>query len=1194
MLKTKSLIQHVSSYYFAIIAAILFTVNIIQVQSQCPGYYPNICWQDFSLPNPTNPSAEYLAASDLPSLVRHSMVFVPPSSFFIYGGLDSTSNNLKNDVWRIIAIAPVPPGTSTWTISQVSLVDSNPPFDLKARMDHSMVAYRESDAEYSLYVYGGIGDVRLKDLWRFNTNTRVWTQMGEPPGTLGYLFGHTAVMITELSMAGITYQSSRMWVFGGTNQVNEIQSELHIYDFPNNNEVTTDSAWTMNVALTPKPIAVTQHCAAQVHDFCMYIYGGVISYSPFTPTNQLWEYCGSNPADGTWVNPRPLGWTQYTPVTTAITPVGRLTRYGHACTGVGDRLLVFGGRPNIDQPNYANDLIDYDPVLNRWGNVVTNVMFNNSINSPPAIREEFATAFFNYNDDYYSIFHGGLGPSSTHTDMWSINYRRPKCIAGYYSTLGTVDCLPCSAGYISEEGAYNCTQCLAGEYTNGIGDWECHECPAGTYTLIFPAIEMDNCTKCSLGTYSNITGRNVVCDECPPGTYSTNFVGMTQCTLCPEGTGNPDPGKIFEEDCYECNAGFYAPEGSVGCFPCDAGYFSSISRQANCTPCASGTWSDQQATSCSNCPAGTTNNATGSAGLASCLDCPAGTYAPNPGTPYCLECLPGTYSTTIGATSDSTCISCPIGTYSNVSGAPDVSYCFSCPAGTYQSSPGSSDCSLCPKGTYNDVPGATDIDACLPCPAGSYASEEGTVSADECLSCPTGEYQPNTGQESCLPCPHGTYNPNIRVDSIDGCLPCLPDTYSLERSNSCIPCGYSPGDVIGDVVSNSSRYYYSMMGWETCISCDIGTNGEFGYGWVKNGHFSHDPVHGFWIPDPSNTGTCTWTMSSGTLNLLTSSTTSSCTYQQTFNLYTISTFPFHFSAKMRPTVSMTLGSGAYIRANFEITLQNGTIQDFPLNFDTSSFGTWQEREDSHIPDQFNDKNFLENLYIIDHVKISLSVYRVQGNFQWDDITFSPYSSNMCNCSKVNRESQYFTIDLFERYSCEHCNIGKYCNGAGQFQCSDNTYSFGGYNYCMRCSKGLACKDGIATTCESTQFKNETSNECEDCPLDSSCRNTDRHICEPGTYGQGSKHCLACVPGTFCNHDGCTSCEICEPGTASNFMRTYCYECLPGHYSPDGVACIECPSGTYSNSTGSSECISCPNELPTTCTGATDIFFCKQD
>lgn len=1191
------MVSPVSSYQRGLLMLLLAAVltNIIHVSREdCPSTYPEICWDPLSLPAPTDPDSETQPAGSLPQLIRHSIAFIAPSSFYVFGGLDPSSNKLKKDLWRIRASPPGPPTTNTWTVQSVSLLNADPPVGMKARMDHSMVAYRQNNGQYALYIYAGLGDVRLKDLWRFNVDNFNWYELGSPAGnSVGYRFGHTAVMITDLEQSGLDWQSSRMWVFGGTDQVNVVRDDLHIYEFPSDNLITDDSAWTMSVPLDPKPAAVTQHCAAQVHDFCMYVQGGVSSYSPFQATSQIWEYCSSNPSDGTWVNPRPTGWTEYLPEDEGISPTGRLTRYSHACTRADDRLLIFGGRPNIGQPNYGSDLIDYDPVLNRWGDVKQGVMFENdaALDGSPSGREEMAYTSFSFDGEYYLLFHGGKASgSSTFTDMWSINYRRPQCEAGYYSSTGTIDCEPCPAGAVSLNGSYTCTNCTAGQYTQGEGDYMCRDCPAGTYTVDGPVGGIDECIPCSAGTASNITGRDTVCDPCPVGTYSSNTTGRAFCFDCPGGTANSNTGSILESDCIECSPGFYALNGSETCSPCNGGYYSENSRQRLCDICPAGTWSDPQATQCEDCPIGTSNNAPGSSGSASCVDCRAGTYAPAPATPYCIECQTGTFSPTIGAIDESTCQDCPLGTFSNITGAPSINNCTGCPPGTYQNSQGSDSCLLCPSGTYNEAISSTGIDDCKDCPAGTYAPNEGTPSFDLCLSCEIGQYQPLEGQDFCRFCPNGTYNPNTRVDAISGCLPCPPDTFSYAGQPNCTGCGNTPRSGIpASDYEAGARPSYSMAGWEKCQSCT--NDDEYSYGWIKNGHFEGDPIHNLWSESASASAGCTYSISNGYLSVTSDSNSRICIYSQSFDPLTESSFPFYMSASAR-NGNLQFGTNPVYRAEFTIHLQNGTQQVFELDVTENPQNTWKTVTEYHRPFQVTDRRYIEDLYIITQVDIDLVFQNIQGTVEWDDIMFSPNDTKMCQCSKINRESEFFNIDLFNRDTCDRCTIGKYCNGAGQFQCPDDTYSFGGYTACLECTKGLACKDGIATTCNATQFKNVTSNQCEECPLDSGCRNTDRFICLPGTYGQGLRHCIPCEPGTYCDENGCTSCEACPPGTTSNYLRTYCYDCPVGHYSPDGSSCMSCPDNTYADEVGSSGCISCPDGTNTTCTGASDIFFCK--
>ena len=225
------------------------------------------------------------------------------------------------------------------------------------------------------------------------------------------------------------------------------------------------------------------------------------------------------------------------------------------------------------------------------------------------------------------------------------------CAPGHYCPNGTSfdTQFPCPVSYYlansSAESVESCTLCISGHYCDEEGLGTPKICPVGSYCQIGLSVP----DRCPPGTYSNLTGltRPQECLPCPGGYYCEGS-GNTQPTgpcsagyycrykaetatpideitggicprggYCPEGSSiqaNCPPGTYgnatgnrAEEDCVECDAGFYcsgdnnpAPTGicAAGCYcpggssracqiPVIPGSFSGPG-QANYTPCHEG------------------------------------------------------------------------------------------------------------------------------------------------------------------------------------------------------------------------------------------------------------------------------------------------------------------------------------------------------------------------------------------------------------------------------------------------------------------------------------------------------------------------------------------------------------------------------------------------------------------------------
>lgn len=110
--------------------------------------------------------------------------------------------------------------------------------------------------------------------------------------------------------------------------------------------------------------------------------------------------------------------------------------------------------------------------------------------------------------------------------------------------------------------------------------------------------------------------------------------------------------------------------------------------------------------------------------------CLAGSYS-NDDAQTCTACPAGKYSSTVTATSGNTCVSCESGKYSTVIGASASSTCTDCPISTY----------------FESTAGAS-LAVCLACP-GNSSSYQGSKLLQACV-CNPGWAGPNGG--TCLAC----------------------------------------------------------------------------------------------------------------------------------------------------------------------------------------------------------------------------------------------------------------------------------------------------------------------------------------------------------------------------------------------------------------------------------------------------------
>lgn len=218
-----------------------------------------------------------------------------------------------------------------------------------------------------------------------------------------------------------------------------------------------------------------------------------------------------------------------------------------------------------------------------------------------------------------------------------------------------------------------------------------------------PDARPDSAVKSEAGLDSGSVGAGLVVDSAPETRATVDAAEETRAATDTPRTRT-------------CAMGQYR-SGDV-CADCMAGTYSETTTATDCTPCPSGSYSDDGAASCTTCPAGTTSIA----GSGSCTpwdsgmgwDADSAADASVEAPPAVVVCLAGEYL------SHGVCLDCPAGTTS----AAGAISCTTCPAGTYAGA-GSSHCTPCPAGWYS----AAGAAACATPPVGPLSDDAGTTDA---------------------------------------------------------------------------------------------------------------------------------------------------------------------------------------------------------------------------------------------------------------------------------------------------------------------------------------------------------------------------------------------------------------------------------------------------------------------------------
>jgi len=140
----------------------------------------------------------------------------------------------------------------------------------------------------------------------------------------------------------------------------------------------------------------------------------------------------------------------------------------------------------------------------------------------------------------------------------------------------------------------------------------------------------DRCTECMSGKYKTALG-NAVCTSC--GEAAGN---ISTCAACP-AKSTSSAGSSAATAC-TCNAGWTGPNGGL-CTQCQAGKFKALAGSVQCADCVAGKYSasEQEATTCKDCSAGTWSGVVRAAHFSTCVACPVNFDSPA-GSSAASEC----------------------------------------------------------------------------------------------------------------------------------------------------------------------------------------------------------------------------------------------------------------------------------------------------------------------------------------------------------------------------------------------------------------------------------------------------------------------------------------------------------------------------------------------------------------------------
>jgi hypothetical protein len=654
-------------------------------------------------------------------------------------------------------------------------------------------------------------------------------------------------------------------------------------------------------------------------------------------------------------------------------------------------------------------------------------------------------------------------------------------------------------------------------------------CPAGMFRLDCTAVGLGSQASCEgswnkgLCLWNTTTatpfcqGTTYTCVPCPAGSVSiyTNWGGIGDCVRCNPGGWSEDEG----------HAQAYANQLQWEPFRCDAVF----------------------------------NNG-----------------ALNPTWPYdrlCFgsgtgQCWNGTASSTLGALSNASCLVCPKGTYAHQRLIYDINTCnaancaqvdFINPFCARQFN--CRDCPLDPF-TVGGVPYLVGARTCTPCPAGTFNNKTGRWDPfAHCLPCPAGTY-----------CPAGTIEP-LKTDGwntqLDLSGTTMPQAVSFDRNAKPITCAGVDTSNEPGYVRDGSFSNYIIRHYQTADLLYRGFHEEW-----HNEH-THDSSFISYVHDPTdrlgnamsgsakcNATGCEFYQNIVLNHLVRSDYVARVWVMNNLTYLNTSTIMRHELSSHKPFAGIKVTF--YSDTNWTLAQSFTQAASIPvIPFGAANWIPLEIKSHPPWPAAFVQVNLTVQSYYI-------------GFALFDDVQLRPSIQRICNCST----GFYFNESRPER-PCTRCPPGFACSGGQLVRC-ENSWTVSAEPGCNVCRSGWQCDAdgrGRSIPCADFNRKDNTTETCSPCPLGYACQDGDVFPCSGGTYGDGGKQCVNCLPGFFSLPGApVRECTRCPPGTQADHMRMGCETCPMNHFSPDGMRCLECPAGSFTDAPGQGSCTSCTAAL----------------
>eukprot|EP00760_Papus_ankaliazontas_P035525 PhM_4_TR7860/c0_g1_i1/m.66161 len=457
------------------------------------------------------------APSHAPEARDSAQLCVLGSVPYMVAGWGETT--FHNDVWTISAGA-----SRQWVSVSTDILAPQP------RALHSMVAMGNL-----IYMAFGSGRVDYNDIWTFDTDKLVWSQImpkNTPPaarsgasvvtrgatlvffgGTVGskpsnevHEFNSLAQTWADMTRSGATSPSGRyghgaimlvnddtMVVFGGLEGGNKVIGDLWFYNF-------NLRSWRLATSLTQAPEPRGYHAMQLIRSATttrIVIAGG---YAFQGLHFDRWELETRNAnTTVTWKklnNAIPSGMSERA-----------FIRAEMGAAGSGERIFFAGGgisksfAPQRENTFFAwdvetgNTLLEPLPLPVYWGSSVfvkrTNFLFGGNVVWNDLKRSEAFTKAV----QMYTISADQLCKGSETSDAGC-----SRCAAGTTYDQAYKDCVPCPAGTFEKPGS-GCVACSAGTFSTAVG-------------AVSPLV----CLPCTEGTYQDEEGKTT-CKTCPSTAY---------------------------------------------------------------------------------------------------------------------------------------------------------------------------------------------------------------------------------------------------------------------------------------------------------------------------------------------------------------------------------------------------------------------------------------------------------------------------------------------------------------------------------------------------------------------------------------------------------------------------------------------------------------------------------------------------